>query len=247
MQTNIIYNEDCLVGMNRLADESIDMIFADLPFGTTARNKWDVIIPYKPLWEQYERIIKPNGAIVLWAQSPFDKILACSNLALYRYEWIVEFTQPTGYLNAKRMPLKCHCNVLVFYKQLPTYNPQMTHNHPRKVSTVKHKRNSKKTTNYGEHDLTTYDSTSRYPRDVLRFKKDTQKSAIHATQKPVIACEYFIKTYTNEGEVVLDNCIGSGSAAIACLNINRKYIGFENDIDIFNDAMVRINDHINNK
>jgi site-specific DNA-methyltransferase (adenine-specific) len=220
------------------------MILTDLPYGSTKNNKWDTIIPFEPLWKQYERVIKLNGAIVLFAQPPFDKILACSNLSLFRYEWIWEKTQATGFLNAKRMPLKAHENILVFYKKLPTYNPQMTHDHPRKISTAKHKRNSKKTTNYGTHELTTYDSTSRYPRDVIKFKKDIQQSALQPTQKPVSLCEYLIKTYSNEGDLVLDSCIGSGSTIIACLNLQRHYIGFELDAEIFKLAEARINSKI---
>ena len=140
------------------------------------------------LWKEYNRIIKPNGCIALWAQSPFDKILACSNLKQYRYEWIIRKTHPTGFLNAKKMPMKAHENVLIFYKQLPTYNPQKTTGHPRKVSTAEHQRNGKQSTNYGEYHPHTYDSTERYPVDVLEFKWDTQKSKAHATQKPLAAC-----------------------------------------------------------
>lgn len=226
LELNRIYQRDCIEGMRLLLDKSIDMILCDLPYGTT-RNKWDSVIPFEPLWEQYERIIKDNGAIVLFAQTPFDKVLACSNLKLLRYEWIWEKTQPTGHLNAKKMPMKSHENILVFYKKLPTYNPQKTTGHERKVSLAAHKNNCSKSTNYGEYQNTSYDSTERYPRSVLVFPTDKQKSQLHPTQKPVDLLRYLIRTYTNEGEVVLDNCMGSGSTAVSAIKENRKFVGFE--------------------
>ena len=231
---------DCLDVMNDIPDKSVQLVLCDLPYGTTARNKWDCIIPMDKLWEHYNRIVADNGVIALWCQLPFSGTLMMSNPDMLRYEWIVEKTSATGFLNAKRMPMKAHENVLILYKQLPKYNPQMTHGHKRKVSTAQHKRNSKKTTNYNEHELTTYDSTDRYPRDVLTFAWDKQKSRLHPTQKPVSACEYFIKTYTDEGDTVLDNCMGSGTTGIACLNTNRKFIGIEKDDEYFNIALQRI-------
>lgn len=231
---------DCLVEMQKIKDKSINMVFCDLPYGTTAKNEWDTIIPFDKLWEQYNRIIKDNGAIVLWSQMPFTAQLIMSNPEMFRYEWIVEKTSATGFLNAKKMPMKAHENVLVFYKKLPTYNPQMTHGHQRKVSKAEHKVNCKKTTDYGEHGLTTYDSTDRYPRDVLKFSWDKQNEALHPTQKPITACEYFIKTYTNEGDLVLDNCMGSGSTGIACRNLGRDFIGIEVSEEYFKIAKDRI-------
>ena len=231
--------DDCIHAMSLMKDKSVDMIFTDLPYGRT-KNTWDKPIDLQALWQQYERIIKDNGVIALWAQSPFDKLLACSNMKLYRYEWIIEKTSPTGFLNAKKMPMKAHENILIFYKQLPEYHPQMEHGHVRKVSTAAHKRNSKKTTNYGSHGLTSYDSTDRYPRDVLRFKWDKQKSALFPTQKPVAACEYMIRTYTNEGDTVLDSCMGSGTTGVAAINLGRNFIGMENDDDTFAIALKRI-------
>lgn len=231
---------DCLVEMQKIKDKSIDMVFCDLPYGTTAKNEWDAIIPFNKLWEQYNRIIKDNGAIVLWSQMPFTAQLIMSNPEMFRYEWIVEKTSATGFLNAKKMPMKAHENILVFYKKLPTYNPQMTHGHQRKVSKAEHKVNCKKTTDYGEYGLTTYDSTDRYPRDVLKFSWDKQNEALHPTQKPITACEYFIKTYTNEGDLVLDNCMGSGSTGIACRNLGRDFIGIEANEEYFKIAKGRI-------
>ena len=244
MELNKIYNQDCLVGMESIQDKSIDMVLCDLPYGTT-KNQWDSIINLDKLWEQYNRIIKDNGAIVLTAQTPFDKVLGVSNLKMLKYEWIWEKTSATGHLNAKKMPMKAHENILVFYKKLPTYNPQKTTGHERKVSTAKHKRNSKNSSNYGESSATTYDSTERYPRSVQIFSTDKQKSSFHPTQKPVALFEYLIKTYTNEGETVLDNCAGSGTTAVACINTNRNYIGFELDIGYYNLANERIINHKN--
>lgn len=227
---------DCFQILREIPTASVDMILADLPYGTT-RNVWDKAMDLSALWTEYERVIKDTGVIALWSQSPFDKILACSNLRLYRYEWIIEKTSATGFLNAHKMPMKAHENVLIFYKKLPTYNPQMTHGHTRKVSTAYHKRNSRKSSDYGDYGLTTYDSTDRYPRDVLRFKWDKQKSSIHPTQKPVEAQEYLIKTYTNAGDLVLDNVMGSGSSAIAAANLGRNYIGIEIDPEIYRKAV----------
>jgi len=229
--------------MNDIDDKSIDMILCDLPYGTTARNKWDVIIPFDMLWEQYERIIKDNGAIVLTSQQPFTSKLIMSNEKLFRYEWIWEKTTATGHLNAKKMPMKAHENILVFYKKLPTYNAQKTTGHERKVSKAEHKTNCKMTLNYNEHDFVTYDSTERYPRSVQVFSTDKQKSAIHPTQKPVSLFEYLIKTYTNEGETVLDNCSGSGTTAVACINTKRKYICIEQDEEYYNLSAERISLH----
>ena len=243
MELNKIYNEDCLVGMNDIPDKSIDMILCDLPYGTT-KNKWDSIIDLDELWNHYNRIIKDNGAIVLTAQTPFDKVLGVSNLKMLKYEWIWEKTSATGHLNAKKMPMKAHENILVFYKKPPTYNPQKTTGHERKVSTAKHKRNSKNSSNYGESSATTYDSTERYPRSVQLFSTDKQKSSLHPTQKPVALFEYLVKTYTNEGDLVLDNCMGSGTTAVACINTNRNYIGFELDKDYYDSSLVRIEKHL---
>ena len=241
MELNKIYNEDCLVGMNDIPDKSIDMILCDLPYETT-KNKWDLIIPLDELWAHYNRIIKDNGAIVLTAQTPFDKVLGVSNLKMLKYEWIWEKTSATGHLNAKKMPMKAHENILVFYKKLPTYNPQKTTGHERKVSTAKHKRNSKNSSNYGESSATTYDSTERYPRSVQLFSTDKQKSSLHPTQKPVALFEYLIRTYTNEGDLVLDNCMGSGTTGVAAVRLNRNFIGIELDPKYFEIAKQRIED-----
>lgn len=207
----------------------------DLPYGTT-QNKWDSIIPLELLWEQYERVIKDNGAIVLTAQTPFDKVLGVSNLKHLRYEWIWKKSKPTGHLNAKKMPLKEHENVLVFYKKLPIYNCLNL-----KVAGKVVKRTNKG--NYGKSDKTTIQEFSGYPRSVLEYQSVISKSQIHQTQKPVALFEYLIKTYTNEGETVLDNCMGSGTAAIAAINTNRNFIGFELDETYHKLSLERIENH----
>jgi len=322
-----IYNEDCLEGMKRIPDGSVDMILCDLPYGTT-QNKWDSVIPLEPLWEQYERVIKDNGVIALTAQTPFDKVLGASNLKRLKYEWIWEKEAGTGFLNAKKMPLKKHENILIFYddvatakgksaefqklrdyfldeKQrsgmttkditkvlgnamgshyftkgvqwtLPTkanyeklqstghfnepyeklqesyrmiservggirYNPQMVWG---KTYTSKYSSKNLGSENYGDSELEgevvkTYGH--RFPTSILKINRDRDK--LHPTQKPVVLFEYLIKTYTNEGETVLDNCMGSGTTAIAAINTNRNYIGFELDETYYNMAIERIEKH----
>lgn len=239
MKTELILG-DCLKVMPSFADKSIDMILCDLPYGETARNKWDVCLPFDLLWKEYERIIKDDGAIILFANGMFTAELMTSNKKLWRYNLVWEKTQPTGFLNARRMPLRSHEDICVFYKRLPTYNPQKTTGHERKVSSASSKRNCKKSTNYGEAGLVSYDSTERYPRSVLKFPKDIQHSALHPTQKPVALLEWLIKSYTLEGETVLDNCMGSGSTGVACLNTCRNFIGIESDKEYFDVAAKRI-------
>jgi len=243
IKINEIYLNDCLNLMPMIVDKSVDLIFADLPFGTT-HCKWDSQIDLNKLWIQYKRIIKSNGVILLFAQTPFDKVLGCSNLEWLRYEWIWEKTQATGHLNAKRMPMKSHENILVFYKNIPTYNPQKTIGHKRKVSTAYHKRNTSTGLIYGKCDnFSDYDSTERYPRSVQIFASDKQKQNLHSTQKPLALVEYFIKTYSNEGDLVLDNVCGSGTTGIAAKKLNRKYILIEKDEIIYNIAKKRLNDY----
>ena len=238
-----LYNADCIKAMSVLDDNSIDMVFCDLPYGTT-QNPWDSIIPFEDLWAAYDRIVKQDGAILLMAQPPFDKLLGASNLKDFRYEWNWEKNKATGHLNAKKMPMKAHEMILVFYKKLPTYNPQMTEGHkpmnavlPRdNMPEPEVKRNynhvEKRTGNPGG-------STTRYPRDVVRFPVINNDSPLkfHPTQKPVELIEYFIKTYSNEGDVVLDNAMGSGSTGVAAQNLNREFIGIENNKEYFDQAV----------
>ena len=239
MEINKTYFGDCLDVMKLIDNASIDLILCDLPYGVT-KNKWDSVIDLKKLWGEYERVIKTNGAIVLFGQDKFSATLMLSNAKLHRYNLIWEKTTPTGHLNAKKMPLRSHEDILVFYKKLPTYNPQKTTGHKRKVSTAQHKRGSKKTTNYGEHGLTTYDSTERYPKSVLKFATDKQKVALHPTQKPLDLMEYLIATYSNEGETILDNCAGSGTTGLAAKNLNRNYIMIENDENNYKVCIERV-------
>ncbi|PFC85191.1 site-specific DNA-methyltransferase [Bacillus anthracis] len=224
--------------MKLLQDKSVDMILCDLPYGVT-QNKWDVVIPFDELWKQYERVIKDNGAIVLTAAQPFSAQLIVSNPKLFRYEWIWEKTAATGHLNAKKMPMRAHESILVFYKKLPTYNPIKTTGHAPVNSYIKHQDDG---TNYGKTKvgISGGGSTERYPRSVQRFATDKQKEAIHPTQKPVALFEYLIKTYTTEGETVLDNCIGSGTTAVAAINTNRNFIGFEISEEYYTAANQRI-------
>ena len=222
--------------MKRIPDGSVDMILCDLPYGTT-RNEWDSVIPLDELWVQYNRVIKNNGAIVLTAQTPFDKVLGSSNIKQLKYEWIWVKDSGTGFLNAEKMPLKNHENVLVFYKQLPQYTPQMRFGFIPYTSKKGHHG-----TNYGsDKGAVTKSSGERYPLTTIEFKRDKEKS--HPTQKPVELFKYLIRTYTNEGETVLDNCMGSGTTAIACMDTNRNYIGFELDETYYKKSLERIKNH----
>jgi len=227
---NRTYFGDCLDVMKLIDDNSIDMVLCDLPYGTT-RCRWDSVIDLPKLWSEYRRIIKANGAIVLTAQTPFDKVLGASNLEMLKYEWIWEKTQATGHLNAKKMPLKAHENILVFYKDLPTYNPQKTNGHKPINSYTKYVKNQNNTELYGEmkQEISGGGETDRYPRSVLLYSSDKQKSCLHPTQKPLALMEYLIATYSNEGETILDNCAGSGTTGLAAKNLNRNYIMIEND------------------
>jgi len=241
MKINEIYLGDCLELIPKhVEDKSIDMIFCDLPYGTT-QNKWDSVIPLDELWKEYNRVIKDNGAIVLFAQTPFDKVLGVSNLKMLKYEWVWEKTQATGHLNAKKMPMKAHENILVFYKKLPTYNPQKTTGHKPMNNGVR--RSSLKNENYNEInkvDLPFGGDTDRYPRTVLEFKSDKQKNYLHPTQKPLSLIEYMIKTYTNEGDLILDNTCGSGTTGLGAKNLNRNYIMMEQDPKYYEIACKRV-------
>ena len=239
IETYKIYNGDCLEVMDELIDSNIkfDMVLTDMPYGTT-RNKWDTVIPLNELWIKLKKITNPNTPILLFAQTPFDKVLGCSNLKMLKYEWIWEKEQGTGFLNAKKMPLKSHENILVFYEKMPIYNPQMVGDEIRKV-----KRNTDeyKSTNYNTHiEIKESEYKGRYPKSIIKFNRD--KIKLHPTQKPVALLEYLIKTYTNEGGLVLDFTMGSGSTGVACLNTNRKFVGIELEKEYFNIATNRLKD-----
>lgn len=241
MDLNKIYNEDCLTGMKKIPDKSIDMILCDLPYAQTS-NTWDSLIDLNALWEQYNRIIKDNGAICLTAKGKFLFKLVNSNLKNYRYEWIWNKRKGANFAHVKRMPLNVHEYVVVFYKKQPTYNPQMTDGKPYTQKRLQ-ERVSGIADNLGRY--TTKSDGKRYPKTIIEVEGIAQRSIIHPTQKPVALFEYLINTYTNEGETVLDNCMGSGTTAIACLNTNRSYIGFEKELKYFNLANKRIEEHFN--
>ncbi len=235
---NKIHHADCLEFMGLIPDNYVDLIICDLPYGTT-NCQWDSPLNLEALWKRYKSVCR--GAIILLAQTPFDKVLGCSNLAQLRYEWIWEKSNATGHLNAKRMPMKAHENVLVFYKELPTYNPIKTSGHIRKTA---NRKQVDKSPIYGKQQFHKgYDSTERYPRSVIKFPSDKQKIALHPTQKPVALYEYLIRTYTNEGDIVLDNCSGSGSLAIAATNAKRDFICIEKDADYHAASVKRLEAH----
>ena len=229
---------DCLERMKEIPDGSIDLVLVDLPYATT-QNTWDSMIDLEEMWTQLNRICKANTAKLMFAQTPFDKVLGCSNLKELKYEWIWEKTTATGHLNAKKMPMKAHENILVFYKNLPTYNPQKTTGHKPANSYTKHQDDG---SNYGvtKVGISGGGQTDRYPRSVQVFRTDKQKVSLHPTQKPVALLEYLIKTYTNEGETVLDFTAGSFSTGVACVNTNRKGIMIEMDENYFNIGVNRI-------
>jgi site-specific DNA-methyltransferase (adenine-specific) len=239
---NITYRGDCLDLMPKhVKSKSIDLILCDLPYGTT-NCRWDSVIDLSKLWKEYKRVIKDNGAIVLFAQTPFDKVLGASNLQMLRYEWIWQKTKATGHLNAKKMPMKAHENILVFYKKLPTYNPQKTTGHkPVNSYTKSIKEGTADGEVYGKTKVVSGGgNTDRYPRSIQVFASDTQKSKLHPTQKPLALIEFLIKTYTNEGDLILDNTAGSGTTGLGAKNLNRNYIMMEKDELIYEVAKKRV-------
>lgn len=233
-----LYQGDCLELMKEIPDESIDMILCDLPYGTTC-NEWDKKIDLSALFQQYHRIIKEHGAIALFSQMPFSADLVNADRRHFRYEWIWQKSQGTGHLNANRMPLKIHESILIFYEKLPTYNPQKTAGKPYSRWLCE-----KYSTNYGKYTAfhSHSDDGSRYPVDVVKFPQCncSKEKPVHPTQKPVPLLEYLIRAYTNEGETVLDNCMGSGSTGVACVNTNRDFIGIELEENYFKIAKERI-------
>lgn len=232
-----LINGDCLEEMKNIESGSVDMVMADPPYGTTA-CKWDSIIPLEPMWEQLKRIIKPKGAVLLMAQTPFDKVLGVSNLKMLRYEWLWVKEQGTGNLNANKMPLKKHENILTFYNKLPTYNPQFTDGRP--YSMTRGYNDNEVFGKTGTKDgYRTENKGKRYPTSLLEVNREL-KNRYHPTQKPVALMEYLIKTYTNEGETVLDFTMGSGTTGVACKNLNRNFIGIELDKTYFEIAQKRI-------
>lgn len=229
-----IKNGDCLELMKDIPDKSIDLILCDLPYGTTA-CKWDTVIPFDKLWEQYKRIIKDKGAICLFGSEPFSTELRHSNLKMFRYDWIWEKEQGANFMNVKYQPFKVHEIISVFSKKSHLYYPQMTEGKPY----ISGSGTSGEITG-NVPKIQTKNNGTRYPRSIQRFNTDKAKGSLHPTQKPVALLEYLIKTYTNEGDTVLDNCMGSGSTGVACINTNRNFIGIELDEKYFNIAKERL-------
>jgi site-specific DNA-methyltransferase (adenine-specific) len=231
LELNRIYQMDCVEGMRLIPDKSIDMILCDLPYGTTA-CKWDTIIPFEPLWAQYERVIKDNGAIVLTASQPFTSALVMSNPKLFKYEWIWEKNRGSNFATVKFMPMKEHESVLVFYKKKPTYNEiRITRSDGGKSRSkyeIKGSNTGKRETYNGmtATDLGYIETETRCARSIIKHNVEV---GLHPTQKPVALFEYLIKTYTSEGDIVLDTCMGSGTTAVAAVRNNRNFIGFETE------------------
>ena len=228
-----LYLGDCLDVMAGLPDASVDMILCDLPYGTT-RNKWDSVIPFEPLWAQYWRVAKPNAAIVLTAAQPFTSALVMSQVAYFRYDWVWRKNRATNVFNAKKQPLRDKEDVLIFCRETPPYNPQGL------VYAPEPSRNGKTDSeNWGKGKTKTYTKTyGNYPKQVLEF--DCVQRVDHPTQKPVALFEYLIRTYTQPGETVLDNCMGSGTTGVACANSGRRFIGIERERKYFDIACERI-------
>jgi len=234
---------DCLEKMKDIPDGSIDMILCDLPYGTTA-CKWDTIIPFEPLWEQYKRIIKDNGAIVLFGSEPFSSNLRVSNLREYKYDWIWDKVRPSGFQIAKYAPMKRHEIISVFCNGTPTWYPQKE----KRDKPIKGKKgkvcSSSNSSPLKYNDGITRTYTDKNPQSILVFSKQSDGKYVHPTQKPVALFEYLIKTYTKENETVLDNCMGSGTTGVACVNLNRNFIGIEKDDKYFEIAEKRINENL---
>ena len=237
---------DCLEEMKKIPDGSVDLVLTDPPYGTTA-CKWDTVIPFEPLWAQYKRMIKDNGAIVLFGSEPFSSLLRCSNIKNYKYDWVWDKKHGANFAQANKRPLKNIENVMVFYDKPCFYNPQKIQNPKGEEKRSKYPPSLQKECFVGQvamnadfaHFGSKYESDKLLPKSILVFSRDSKP--VHPTQKPVALMEYLIKTYTNEGETVLDNCMGSGTVGVACKNLNRKFIGIEKDETYFKIAQDRIN------
>lgn len=240
-----LHNDDCLKIMPTIPDKTIDLILCDLPYGRT-NNRWDSIIPFDKLWEQYNRIIKDNGCIALFADGMFMADLMNSNRKMWRYNIVWNKNLCSGFLNANKMPLRCTEEIVIFYKHLPTYNPQFSEGEPLHGMGNKFKTNLSQNNNYSTFDSCNNPSanragdTKKYPKSLVNISRDSSATMLHPTQKPVQLLEYIIKTYTNENDLVLDNCMGVGSTGIACKNLNRNFIGIELDKKYFEIAKERI-------
>ena len=246
IELNKIYNEDCLVGMKKIPDASVNCIICDLPYGVLNKKSegggWDSIIPLEPLWNEYLRITKPNAAIILFCQGMFTAQLMMSQPKLWKYNLIWSKQRVTGFLNANKMPLRSHEDIAVFYRKQPIYNPQM-------VKCAPHQRNhrrgdgshSLKRGCYGDHkEVPAIVSDEKFPKSIICFDKEHSADTFHPTQKPVTLIQYLIRTYSNEGDTILDNCMGSGTTAIACISEKRNFIGFELNKEYYDKSCKRI-------
>lgn len=233
-----LHHSDCLVGLSRVETGSVDLVLCDLPYGTT-NCAWDSVIPFEPLWEQYRRIVKPAGALVLFAAQPFATALINSARKLFRYDLVWEKPSPVGFANSHRQPLRSHEQILVFYKRQPTYNPQGLIKLEKPVI----RRGGKGGSVYRSMSGESVQQYTNYPRSVLHYPNRAERR-YHPTQKPVVLLEYLIRTYTNPGELVVDNCMGSGSTAVACLNTGRRFVGFEKDPEYFAVARRRVDQKV---
>ena len=239
-KTVTLWHGDCLELMSQIPDGSVDMILCDLPYGTTA-CKWDTVIPFEPLWEQYKRVIKRNGAIVLFGSQPFTSALVMSNVAAFKYSWVWEKSKASNFIQVKNQPLKNTEDVLIFTAsgEKANYNPQMVDG-----DAYAPRPGKKKTEVYNEipnHMFRNGSDGKRYPKQLQYFKTAESEGVVsHPTQKPVALCEYLIRTYTNEGDTVLDNTMGSGTTGVACVNTGRSFIGIEQDENYFDGAVSRI-------
>lgn len=240
---------DCLERMSEIPDGSVDMILADLPYGIT-RCKWDVVIPFEPLWSHYWRVIKKNGAIALFGTEPFSSYLRISQIKKYRYDWFWNKVMSVNFLNAYKQPMRQIENISVFYEKTVTYNPQIIDKNPSNIRTGRSLKSDSLTESLGkfknDRSYRRIPHNKTLPTNLITFAKtNSSKGKIHPTQKPVPLLEYLICTYTNEGETVLDNVMGSGSTGVACLNINRKFIGIEKDPTYFEIATKRLKEAAN--
>jgi len=246
LDINNVYHGDCLEVMKQIPDKSIDFICTDLPYGET-QNKSDIVIPFVLLWEQYNRIIKDNGVIALFAQGLFYVDLVNSNRKMFRYDIVWDKQLVSGFLNANRMPLRVHEQIAIFYKKLPTYNPQYTEGEPLHSKGKSYLTKEHKNQNYGDFKMTEDDragSTQKHPRSIISFQKPHPSNAKHRTQKSVECIEWLIKSYTNEGDIVLDSTAGSCTTAIAAINTNRNYIMIEKDEFEYKNGLAWVEEHL---
>lgn len=237
---SIFVNADCFDVFPNIEDNSIDAIICDLPYGTT-QCKWDSVLPFDKLWEQYVRIIKPNGAIILFGSQPFTSALIMSKISWFKYELIWHKSHPTGFASSKKRTMKYHENILVFYNKQPTYNPQMTKGKPNHWTVNKAGTVSNSQPKLGE--IENKNGDNKFPNSVMYFNCPNRNGILHPTQKPLELLEYLVKTYTNEGDMVLDNCMGSGTTGLACKKTYRNFLGIEKDKNYFDIAVRRVSEY----